>query len=421
MLAALPIAMVIVQASKLDLPQASTSLSSPQISSLLFDPHSLSLALLHSDSSISLYPSLSPLSISCLPAPQTLVPPPSSSATFLLLHNPNPNPRVLFVVASPLRGGAAVLLRFWILVSQSFARARLICNQSELKFEESKSGVVFSVNHGISVKLVGSINVLVMYSVSNCKIWVFAARMVGGAEDGVTVKLMKCAVIDCCAPVFSISASLGFLMLGEENGVRVFPLRPLLKGRAKRPPRGNGLNNEEDRRLNLPNGIIQTISETVVSDSVIHLDYGHGDSGRKITGGEGTVEISSNGYLDGKFDKRSDSVKLRSVKLKHDSKEWGTCFVAFKNEKVQNYKSSKLQLQSVKAISIRVLSPNKFMILDSAGDLHLLCLSNPILASEFPCHMEKLTNTMKIQNLAVLSDVSLHLQYKSADEDSDSV
>ncbi|XP_028216257.1 uncharacterized protein LOC114398269 isoform X5 [Glycine soja] len=43
---------------------------------------------------------------------------------------------------------------------------------------------------------------------------------------------MRCAVIECSRPVFSVSVAFGFLILGEENGVRVFGLRRLVKGRS---------------------------------------------------------------------------------------------------------------------------------------------------------------------------------------------
>ncbi|XAR51555.1 hypothetical protein NMG60_11006216 [Bertholletia excelsa] len=400
--------MVVFQASKLNLPQ-SPSLSSPEVSSLLFDPHSLSLALMHYDSSFSLYPSLSPLSLSSLPPPQTLVTPPSSSAAFLRLQSTNPSmsPRSLFVVAAPLHGGHAVLLRFYILDKnfQSFAKARVICNQNGLKFDEGKSGVVFSVSHGASIKLVGSINVLAMYSVSNSKIWVFAAKMVNN-DDGATVKLMKCAVIDCCAPVSAINISFGFLILGEGNGVRVFYLRPLVKGRARR-------NRKESKILHNgpPNGVIQTINGTDIpyTDSLGQLNSGANCRGDKVTGGDGSLEISSNGYLEGRFDKHWDSgnyVKLRAVKLRQDSKDGASCFVALTSQEVKSHNSAKVSLQSVKAISIQAMSSDKFLILDSKGDVHLCNLSNPLIASEIHCYVKQLINIMKVQKLAVLPDIS---------------
>lgn len=112
--------------------------------------------------------------------------------------------------------------------------------------------------------------------------WVFAVKMVG--EDGTTVKLMKCAVLDCVAPVFAVRVFYGWLMLGEESGVRVFALRPLVKGRVVERRRGGivRLSNgglEGGKRLSLPNGVNHGI--------------------RRNNEGEGTVEMcSSNEHCD---------------------------------------------------------------------------------------------------------------------------
>jgi len=50
---------------------------------------------------------------------------------------------------------------------------------------------------------------------------------------------MRRAVIECARPVFSLSVAFGFLILGEENGVRVFGLRRLVKGRGGNRRSGN--------------------------------------------------------------------------------------------------------------------------------------------------------------------------------------
>jgi len=50
---------------------------------------------------------------------------------------------------------------------------------------------------------------------------------------------MRRAVIDCARPVFSLSVAFGFLILGEENGVRVFGLRRLVKGKGGNKRFGN--------------------------------------------------------------------------------------------------------------------------------------------------------------------------------------
>lgn len=131
-----------------------------------------------------------------------------------------------------------------------------------------KSEIVLDHRHGFSVTLAGSVNVFVLYSPTEGKIFVYTARVSGevGKED-FWVDLMKCAVIECTSPVFSIQLSTGFLLLGEVAGVRVFPLRPLVKGRAgrrknSRPRRKDDIIGSFNRELiefrgkNLPNGVV---------------------------------------------------------------------------------------------------------------------------------------------------------------------
>lgn len=239
----------------------------------------------------------------------------------------------------------------------------------------------------MSVKLSGGINVFSMYSVSNLKIWVFAVRMDGDDGDGGVLKLMKCAVIDCCFPVFTMRVLSGYLILGEENGVRVFPLRPLVKGKVRKEKRVG-------KRLNLQNGLING------------ADAANGcanSSGGKVPIAEEDLNlVSSKG---GKSEKHSDSVKLRSIKLRQDSGDNGACFVAFKRDDVESSISVRMHGKSAKAISMQALSADKFLILDSVGDLHLLCLHYSVRGLEAPCHMKQLTQTMKVIKLAVLCDV----------------
>lgn len=53
-----------------------------------------------------------------------------------------------------------------------------------------------------------------------------AARLAGNRA----VSLVKCASIECTAPIYSMRVCMRVLILGEQDGVRVFPLRPLVKG-----------------------------------------------------------------------------------------------------------------------------------------------------------------------------------------------
>lgn len=97
-------------------------------------------------------------------------------------------------------------------------------------------------------------------------------------------------------------------------------------------------------------------------------------------------------------------VKQRSVKLKQDSCDEGVCFVAFKRKEFQTSKSRRRI--PVKAISIDAVSPNKFVILDSDGGLHILHISSPVIGSDLITFMQQLPNTMKVQKLAVLPDIA---------------
>ncbi|XP_047323086.1 uncharacterized protein LOC124926821 [Impatiens glandulifera] len=381
--------MVVVEACKIGLSQ-SPSLSLLQVSSMIVDPYSSSLALMHPDSTFSLYPSLSPFSLTSpsLPPPQTLIRY-HSAAAFVRLQSSNPNstPRSVFVASGPHRGGASVHLNFWILRgSQSFIRTNIICNQKGLEFEGSKTGVVFNVNHGVSIKLVGSINVFAMYSVSNAKIWIFALKFVGGNDDdddddAVTLKLMKCAVVDCSMPVFTINISFGFLILGEENGVRVLNLRQLVEG-------GGRKQQSQQRKiynagLSLPNGL------------------------RLGSSVNQSKPLSSNGYLEGKVEKGGEHVKPKMVKLRQESSEAYISFVELKSKEVESNGSLKKTVtSSAKAISIQTLSSNKFLVLDSTGDLHMLCLPKSAHGSKLSCYVKPISYNIKVKKMAVLPDVT---------------
>lgn len=283
--------MVVVQGSKVTLPTP-CSLSSPlHTTSILFEPTSLSLALTHSDSSLSLYPSFSPSpSSSSLPIPQTLIPPPSSSSTFLLLQSStNPNPSVLFLVSSPHRAGSQILLRFYLLNPKTNAFAavpRVLCSQRDLRFE-SKLGVLLDAKHGASLKLAGSVNYFALYSVSCSKVWVFAVKMMVGHDHEDGIKLMRCAVIRCSRPVWSLSISFGFLLLGEENGVRIFALRRLVAAKRVGNLSLKNLSSKQQQQQQLPNGVVGRDR--------------HG--GRDRRHGEGVLEATCNGDTEAKVEK----------------------------------------------------------------------------------------------------------------------
>ncbi|RWW65580.1 hypothetical protein BHE74_00027105 [Ensete ventricosum] len=84
---------------------------------------------------------------------------------------------------------------------------------------------------------------------------------------------------------------------------------------------------------------------------------------------------------------------------------------------------------SLKAVCIHILSPKKFLILDSAGDLHVLSLNDSGTAMEPNARysmiskladLHHLDHVMEVQMLAALPDISssmlissMHLDYHS--------
>ncbi|KAL2585991.1 hypothetical protein AAZV13_13G026700 [Glycine max] len=394
--------MVVVQGTKVPLPHPSSLSPSPHplpTTSILFEPSSLSLALTHSDSSLSLYPSFSPFSPSQTLTLTLTIPSPSSSSTFLLLQNhTNPTssvgPTVLFIVSSPHRTGILLrLYRLRRLETPSFSRVTdVLCSHKDLRFEPNL-GVVLNAKHGASVRLAGSVNYFALHALSSNKVWVFAVK----DDDDGGLRLMRCAVIECTRPVFSVNVAFGFLILGEENGVRVFGLRRLVKGRS-----GKRVGNSKQLR--------------------------NGGGGR----GAGLEAVNCNGDLKGKMERyvvatagryfvdqdlgaiqgavlciisRCFNVKQTNVKLKHDNRDGGSCFVTLKVNEVKTKSPTKVSM-SIKAISIQAVSQRMFLILDSHGDLHLLSLSNSGIGVDITGNVLQLPHIMKVRSLAVLPDLS---------------
>ncbi|XP_038706464.1 uncharacterized protein LOC120002007 isoform X1 [Tripterygium wilfordii] len=348
----------------------STPILCPLLSSTLIPP-SLSIPL-----SLTSFPS---------PSPQTLIAPTSSSSSFLRLQSSNPNttPRVLFIVAGPHRGGSQILLRFYVVHEGKslFSRAQVVCTQKGVSFEP-RLGVLLDLNHGLSVKLAGGVNYFALCLNSSPKVLVFGVKMVGGDEIG--VKLMRCAVIECCTHVWSMSVSFGFLILGEDNGVRVFNLRALAKGKAKKVKCS-----------------ISNVSEN-------HCLNGRQDDDRGSRSLNGASEIPCNDSLDGKINKHC-AAEQRSIGFPQKSNELGACFITFTRKEVGNMQSMRA---SAKAVSVQALFSKKFLVLDSTGDLHVLCLANPALGSNLylNSHMRQLPHAFKVQKLAILPDISSRTQ-----------
>ncbi|XP_042468257.1 uncharacterized protein LOC122051282 isoform X3 [Zingiber officinale] len=370
-----------LHASKLDLPLPTTSSPAAAVSYLLYEHSSRSLALVLDDFSAFLYPSLSPTRF---PAPNhTAVPPPSTAACFVRLL---PSSRVLFLTAAPLAAGSSIQLRVWILLSRggsaasAFSPARL-----DFRNDRGRFSVALGLRHGHTVRLAGSANVFVIHSVAANQIWVFAAKM--AAAEEATVHLMKCAVVELSLPIYSITVSMGFMLLGEVDGVRVFPLRPLIKGK-------------------LSKSCVSTIKKATAST---------GDLYKKIL--PNGLMIPKNfikSSLIPEVEEKTD--KLKTVRVTQDSSDPYSFFVFIKPAELQSYKGSKSTPSSLKAVRIHVLSEKKYLILDSAGGLHFLNFNESggmalelNAQSSMPfnyAHACQLNNVMEVHFLSVLPDIS---------------
>ncbi|EPS59689.1 hypothetical protein M569_15117 [Genlisea aurea] len=330
----------VFEARELSLPKPLYA-QTPKISSFIYDPVSASMALRHFDSSFSLYFNFSPISNPNFPPPKAVVPCPTSAAAFLHIRTGSSTiADTVFVASSPvLHPSPGTLLCFYLLRGHRFVKVDVVSNHRDLEFDKAKGGVMFKVVHGVSVKLSAGVNVFTLYSVSNAKIWVFAVRLVvdeGGRE---ALKLLKCAVIDCCFPVFTVGILFGILVLGEENGVRIFPLKYLING---------------NRNATILQG------------------------------------------------------KPKCMKLVQDSRSVRVVFVAFeeKDEEEPSISTKTTRKSVVKAVSVHALSTCHFVVVDSVGDAHILCLSSSEQPSRSPFRMKRLPSTMKVQKTAVYHDAT---------------
>nr|XP_029121873.1 uncharacterized protein LOC105046650 isoform X2 [Elaeis guineensis] len=399
----------------------------PAVSTLLFEPSSRSLALMLSDSSCLLYPSFSPFSSPPLP---TAVPPVSTAACFLrLLPSPAAAGHVIFLSASPVASGSAVQLRAWILLPRDLFAPALL----NFKSERACSALALPLPHGLSVRLAASTNVFVLHSLAANQIWVFAARLPGDHDDGggggghPAVDLMKCAVVDLVLPVYSVAVSMGFLLLGEMDGVRVFPLRPLIKGEGRVARRG-GVGQKGLSAAKGVDSVVDVCKKGVLNGLVIPSSAAKSGppslAAGKLPRPEAGCCCNDRGAeLKNVVEKGTAGdrtpYKLRTVSLSQNSSDY-SIFVVMTCGDIQNSKNAMGAVASAKAVSIHSLSQKKFLILDSAGNLHVLSMPNTVKAPEGTAlcsatpkdaHMIHLDHTMKVQMLAVLPDISANGGY----------
>ncbi|KAM3331913.1 hypothetical protein ACQJBY_027655 [Aegilops geniculata] len=365
-----------LSAHRLPLPPAP---SSP--TSLLLAPApspSRAFALLFPDASARLFASLpAPASASAAspaPAPTPVPSPLAAAACFALLL---PSSHLLFLSAHPAPSSPAVHLRAYSLASARFAPAPL-----SFKRHVSPSGLpLHGLPFGLGVRLAGGVNAVALLSLAAGHIWVLAPRM---AADGRTLELHKCAVIQLepTRPVYAMEVAMGRLLLGEAGGVRVFPLRSLMKGGREK----EGAAALAKKSLRKKNGVL---------------------NGLIVPVGRGS------GARDGQGDTASDC-KLTTFRVKQSSGSYSSFFLAFNQEDHNSQGGVKL-IKSVKAVSIQPSSKDKFLVLDSAGVIHAFSLRNAELEPEAAktCFLDC---AMKVQLFAVFPSSST--KYLCRDTDS---
>lgn len=217
--------------------------------------------------------------------------------------------------------------------------------------------------------------------------------------EGGIVRFTKCAVINCTLSIYSIGLSMTFLLLGEVGGVRVFPLRPLIKGKSAQGASSRDIGSTSNLCHNkLPNGVVVPVRR-----------------GKKgLSSGE-LHEARIHRYNGGRDDADNVPGRHKTAKLWQNSDDCRSIFIEIRCDDVQKAQSSMGALASVKAVTIRELSLKTFLILDSVGDVHLLNMHNTIRASEVSRHsfinskdaeICRLSYMMKVQMLAVLPDIS---------------
>ncbi|XP_066314796.1 uncharacterized protein [Miscanthus floridulus] len=356
----------------------------PPPASLLLAPPSSparALALLFPDSSAHLFPSLPSVATSSSPAHTPVPSPLAAAACFALLL---PSSHLLFLSAHPSPSSPSVHLRAYSLASAP-AFPRFAPASLSFKRHASAAGLPLQgLPFGLGVRLAGGVNAVTLLSLSTGQIWVLAPKL---AADGRTVELHKCAVVELepARPVYAMEVAMGRLLLGEAGGLRVFPLRGLMKRGKEREGKKEVAMAVGRKACHKKNGMLNGLVVPVK---------------RVSYGGSGEGDVVS-------------TCKLTTLRVKQSSGSYCSFLLAFQNDGHKSEGSMEL-LKSVKAVSIHPLSKNKFLVLDSSGVLHVFSLSTTEMGSGAASkqyseniHTYRLDYPMKVQLSAVFSVTSI--------------
>lgn len=105
------------------------------------------------------------------------------------------------------------------------------------------------------------------------------------------------------------------------------------------------------------------------------------------------------------------AVKQSTVKLKQEANDGSSCFVTLKSKDGVDSTSMSTPVTSLKALYIQPLSPRSFIVLDSVGDLHLVCLpkSKAPTASDVNFHLKHMPHVMKVHHLTAFPDITMSM------------
>ncbi|KAI5078651.1 hypothetical protein GOP47_0006322 [Adiantum capillus-veneris] len=172
------------------------------------------------------------------------------------------NEALLFLVLKPAKGGMCTDLLAWKCTERDFLQIPIFLDGSSNECNGPLAAQLDDISHGISVGIVASINVVAVHSPAVGRLWIFSAKQSSTKSQGPDtaytqrdlilnndsklafkmerdkhekdnnngLQLLKCAVVDCNGPAYAMHLSLQHLLVGQLGGVRVWLLRPLIKG-----------------------------------------------------------------------------------------------------------------------------------------------------------------------------------------------
>ncbi|XP_024534396.1 uncharacterized protein LOC9642401 isoform X1 [Selaginella moellendorffii] len=300
-----------------------------------------------------------------------------------------------FLVASPSPGttGSCTDLRAWCCDTIDTTRQVPLEAGGFGGSSSPRMAARLDIPH-MGVKMVASVNFIALHSPVAGKVWLFAAKLQdpkAGDSSG-SLLLLSCALLDCsAAPVYSIHLSMQHLLIGEIGRVRVFPLRPLVKGRslsarqklaidstvAALPPPCGDDNKQAATRVHAP---LNGLYEKYLFNSVVVKKNGFRDLSQDDSSSlddEFVPEVGKCGDkdCDHRAAKSSPNHQKNGVmSLKHCEE----AAVQAIREAQQSISVALTGMEQV--VAIHPLSATAFLALDSSGKLQLMSFKRSIFA-----------------------------------------